>query len=466
MAPTEPAKRSGVVFCGISRRRVECLAVFVFALPLIIITSNLRSDFFAKGPAAARLEDDARPTTLGAEGGKTAAFGDYPSSSMASTIWLPNDMISELLLEEQRQIVAEEMADYIFPTGKYNTSASTLKDLIPEEGGEPLRSVVITTWRSGSTFLGDILNNQPGNFYHYEPLLPQGVFQVGDESPLANSSLSSLRELLHCNYTNMEAYLTYDRYYYWHLSHNSRLWKACKSHGLCWDPSFLAHFCKLFPFQSMKVVRLKLNLASRLLEDDSLNMRIVFLVRDPRGTLQSRRLQDWCLPYPDCSDTQRHCSNLVDDYRAAVELVKVYPHKFRVVRYEDLSLNPFEVTTDLFEFLGLAQGVGDKPGGTAEGSKEPRLYSSIVNFLETHTKADEDGTSSPHKNSKLNAFRWRETLKVGEIATIQSSCKEAMLLWGYKELIIERNSSLDMGDSFMGQSDLDNFNPLMKLVLK
>ena len=27
-----------------------------------------------------------------------------------------------------------------------------------------------TTWRSGSTFLGDLLNHYPGSFYYFEPL--------------------------------------------------------------------------------------------------------------------------------------------------------------------------------------------------------------------------------------------------------------------------------------------------------
>ena len=30
--------------------------------------------------------------------------------------------------------------------------------------------LVATTWRSGSTFLGDLLNHYPGVFYYFEPL--------------------------------------------------------------------------------------------------------------------------------------------------------------------------------------------------------------------------------------------------------------------------------------------------------
>ena len=43
----------------------------------------------------------------------------------------------------------------------------------------------------------------------------------------------------------------------------------------------LHRFCPLFPFQS--------NLTKALVEDHSLNVKVLLLVRDPRGTIQSRK---------------------------------------------------------------------------------------------------------------------------------------------------------------------------------
>ena len=51
----------------------------------------------------------------------------------------------------------------------------------------------------------------------------------------------------------------------------------------------LHRFCPLFPFQSIKTVRLRLNLTKALVEDHSLNVKVLLLVRDPRGTIQSRK---------------------------------------------------------------------------------------------------------------------------------------------------------------------------------
>lgn len=77
-----------------------------------------------------------------------------------------------------------------------------LADLVPELGGRPVRSVILTTWRSGSTFLGDVLNSHPANFYHYEPLLDYDIVQVRGP-PLADAAIDRLKSLLHCNYSNL-----------------------------------------------------------------------------------------------------------------------------------------------------------------------------------------------------------------------------------------------------------------------
>jgi hypothetical protein len=63
----------------------------------------------------------------------------------------------------------------------------------------------------------------------------------------------------------------------------------------------------------------------------SLGVRVVLLVRDPRGTLQSRKHRDWCPGNPDCFEPMRLCTDLVADYSAAVRLSMKYPHRFRYV---------------------------------------------------------------------------------------------------------------------------------------
>lgn len=60
-----------------------------------------------------------------------------------------------------------------------------------------------------------------------------------------------------------------------------------------------------------------------------LNVKVILLVRDPRGTMQSRRHRDWCPGAPDCDQSSYLCADLVADYSAAIRLKKLYPSRFR-----------------------------------------------------------------------------------------------------------------------------------------
>lgn len=171
------------------------------------------------------------------------------------------------VLNYQRQQIAEEMLNYEYPNGKFGVDARNLQELTPETGGAPMRSIIITTWRSGSTFLGDVLNAMPGNYYHYEPMLPFGIVQVRGP-PEDRIALEGLKKLLKCNYTDMNDYLEFGQTHNYLFTHNSRLWSQCHLFPkFCYQPKFLEPFCKLFPMQSMKVVRLRMRIAANLLRD-------------------------------------------------------------------------------------------------------------------------------------------------------------------------------------------------------
>ena len=59
-----------------------------------------------------------------------------------------------------------------------------------------------------------------------------------------------------------------------------------------------------------------------------LNIRLLYFIRDPRGTMQSRHHRDWCPGVPDCDSPAVLCSDLEDDYYAAQQLRKEYPGRF------------------------------------------------------------------------------------------------------------------------------------------
>ncbi|EDV99064.1 carbohydrate sulfotransferase 4 [Drosophila grimshawi] len=316
------------------------------------------------------------------------------------------------VLAAQRARILTEMENFEYPRG----GAEKLNDMTPETQGTPVRSIVVTSWRSGSTFLGDILNAIPGNYYHYEPLLDFGIKQVRDPDD-QQLAVQNLKNLLNCDYGDMTDYLEYGKTHTYLFEHNQRLWDVCREFPrFCWRPAFLTPFCRLFPIQSMKTVRLRLAQAEQLLQDSASNVRIVLLVRDPRGTMQSRRHRVWCGGNEDCEEPALVCQDLVDDYKTAEKLLKTYPTRFRTLRYEDLSLNPYDMTQDILQFYGLP------------------FDPAVEDFLDTHTKENKGGVSSTYRDSRSAPFHWKLDLKAEEIKQIQDVCVEAMDLWGYRRM--------------------------------
>ena len=138
-------------------------------------------------------------------------------------------------------------------------------------------------------------------------------------------------------------------------------------------PEFARQACSLFPIRLIKTVRLRVSMVERLLKQNEFgpNLKVIVLVRDPRGVMNSRSAMDWCQA-PRCADPETACTDLNDDFESAKDLSVRYPGQFHIVRYEDLSFDPFRTADSLFEFAGLHESEGHK-----------RL---IEKYLETHTK--------------------------------------------------------------------------------
>ncbi len=141
------------------------------------------------------------------------------------------------------------------------------------------------------------------------------------------------------------------------FQHNHRVWNVCRNllpgKAACFLPKLFNQTCHLFPMRIAKTVRLRVAATERLLSDPRLpNLRVVVLVRDPRGVMSSRAAMDWC-GRDACADPATACRHLSADIEAAHDLSSRYPGRVILLRYEDLSLDPYGVTDALLKFLDL-----------------------------------------------------------------------------------------------------------------
>ncbi|KAL1466457.1 hypothetical protein MTO96_026718 [Rhipicephalus appendiculatus] len=282
------------------------------------------------------------------------------------------------------------------------------------------RVIIVTYFRAGSNFVGDLLSSSPPTFYHYEPFRIYGVATRLDGRTGTNAA-SLLGHLLRCELQSAEQYVrkVFQKNYL--FTRNHFLWTMCRGDSrVCFWPDFVSKVCARAPAQVMKITRLHMSQVRDWLRsnpDLATSVKILHLVRDPRGILASRRLLDWCNESKSCVDPDTLCSELRADLNTTEELERAYPNSTYRVRFEDVSLDPKKRALELFEALGLNHTVH------------------VTSFLKGHTKARKTDASDPYstrRNSSVVPFQWVNKLKFEDIAHIQRSCSDVMRRLGYR----------------------------------
>ena len=108
----------------------------------------------------------------------------------------------------------------------------------------------------------------------------------------------------------------------------------------CFMPELYLSTCPIFPIRLIKTVRLRVEETEKLLLDPELGppLKIVVLVRDPRGVMTSRSSMDWCQK-PTCIDPSTVCQHLQSDVIAAFQLKKKYPGKLYSIILTEMFMN-------------------------------------------------------------------------------------------------------------------------------
>ena len=203
------------------------------------------------------------------------------------------------------------------------------------------------------------------------------------------------------------------------LSRNVQLWNTClqsPNQLTCTDSTFLEQACARFPVILVKTVRLRLILTLPLLVDPQLrDLKIIFLVRDPRATFNSRyQLSDWCKS-EDCADPSVHCNDMMADVYAFKMLAAQFPGRLKLIKYETLAANPHQTFQDLFRLADL------------------ELLQSVNETIARHTTAevDNNGPWGTFRHSARRIDSWKQQLTRKQIQDVQSSCSQVMDKLGY-----------------------------------
>lgn len=331
------------------------------------------------------------------------------------------------------------------------TQVSPCRRPSPSQGR--VHVLLVSSWRSGSSFLGQAFSQHPSVFYLMEP-----AWHVWTQ--LSNSGARNLkmavrdlvRSVFQCDLSVFEAYLP--------EQHNvSSLFMWSQSRALCSPPACALsprdrpndptecrqhcdsrglqgaeEACRSYSHVVLKEVRFfELESLYPLLQDPTLDLRIVHLVRDPRAVVFSRekaagafyRDNAIVLDHAKVQDGQMQMEVIQEVCRSHVRINKRATQKppdflrgrYMMVRYEDIALNTLEEVNNIYKFVGLEMTT--------------RVGEWIYKM--THGKESKGGTFRIiSQNATSLSQAWRGTLDHAKVRRIQELCKGAMSLLGYR----------------------------------
>uniref|UniRef100_U3DM59 Sulfotransferase n=1 Tax=Callithrix jacchus TaxID=9483 RepID=U3DM59_CALJA len=330
-----------------------------------------------------------------------------------------------------------------------------------ETSSKRVHVLVLSSWRSGSSFVGQLFSQHPDVFYLMEPAWHVWTtLSQGSAATLHMAVRDLVRSVFLCDMDVFDAYLPWRRnlsdLFQWAVSRALCSPPACSafprgaisSEAVCKPlcarrPFSLAQeACRSYSHVVLKEVRFfNLQVLYPLLSDPALNLRIVHLVRDPRAVLRSREAAakalardngivlgtngTWVEADPGLRVVREVCRSHVRIAEAAT--LKPPPFlrgRYRLVRFEDLAREPLAEIRALYAFTGL--------------SLTPQLEAWIYNI--THGSGP-GARREAFKTSSRNALNvsqaWRHTLPFTKIRRVQELCTGALQLLGYRPVYSE-----------------------------
>ncbi|XP_061895505.1 carbohydrate sulfotransferase 7 [Entelurus aequoreus] len=337
-------------------------------------------------------------------------------------------------------------------------------------GARPRTHIYLhATWRTGSSFLGELFNQHPDVFYLYEPMwhIWQALYP-GDAGSLQGAVRDMLGALFRCDFSVLKLYagaqnLTTAFIFGWKMNKVVCSEPLCDAHqrhrvGLVQedrcakcpkrDIRDLERECKKYPVMVIKGVRvLDLNTLVPLMKDPAVKLHIVQLFRDPRAVhnsrlkskqalvkesiqvLRSKKQNDkykrMLVPNTRLNRAENYVSGamelICDNWLGDIMLVSNAPpwvrRSYHRVRYEDLVQHPAEELRRLYRFANV--------------SSSPALESFALNMTHGRGYSSDRPFLISSRDAKEAIYAWRERLSVEQIEQVEAYCSEVMRLLGY-----------------------------------
>ena len=289
--------------------------------------------------------------------------------------------------------------------------------------------IVLSAGRSGSSLLGSLFDNNPHVMYWFEPLytIMNQISMKQQPTKYKETTTSVIDSFFQCGFDKVDNTI---------LSALSRSIHRKKSKALSkrqlpqFTSQLLTNACKSYDHTVIKILSARvpnttiLTLEKLFQEQNQYDVKLVHLVRDPRGVVYSRVKLGWIKKNFNSPEFRKSVQNIFDPILQNIQLglFSCPPwlrERFKVVRYEDLVANMVNVTRDLYKFAGLdwSSNVDKWISTLANNSQHGRAYSLL-------------------RNASISMNSWRHAPKP-LIEAVEDVCTDLMDLLGYQKMIIK-----------------------------
>ena len=171
--------------------------------------------------------------------------------------------------------------------------------------------------------------------------------------------------------------------------------------------------CFQAKYRIAKTIRFSMELVETLMTNVE-NLKVINLVRDPRGITNSRVHGRYSMTLNNVvPHSINMCTRMYNDVIIGDSLRNKYPDKFALVMYEALAERPMEGARYVFKFLNATYS--DK----------------VQQWVYDSSHGNSNGFYATTRNSSAALSHWRSELTFARIISIQNNCENLFNLLGY-----------------------------------
>ena len=213
-----------------------------------------------------------------------------------------------------------------------------------------------------------------------------------------------------------------------------------QSQKFCAD--MLQSLCMKSKYIVIKAIRIPVEILGHLM-DRFTDMRIIYLLRDPRAVIRSQLTYGVVKKIHILRNSTRYCNRVYRDIISSERIQKEYINRFYGLLYEDLARNPMQKAKEMYKFLNM--------------ELTPNIASSIRNMTSAG-KSCNTPLCTVVSNSSIYADKWRTQVNFDFVKTVDTACAPLYSLIGLRPIpdekslkdftysVYGRRDDVDMGD--------------------